>query len=48
VPLSLIEGTRAWLETLAPVASPRDLHRFAGFLEAADRRLRERHSGAGG
>jgi len=40
LPLALVDGTRAWLETLAPVADERDLARFRGQLAEAERRLR--------
>ena len=42
VPLALVDGTRAWLEHLAPVRDPSELQRFVAFLDEAERRLRER------
>ena len=42
VPLALVDGTRAWLETLAPLRDPRDAARFRRFLDEAERRLRAR------
>jgi hypothetical protein len=42
VPLALVDGTRAWLEHLAPVRDPVELTRFRRFLDDAERRLRER------
>jgi hypothetical protein len=42
VPLALVDGTRAWLEHLAPVRDPEELERFVAFLDDAERRLRER------
>jgi hypothetical protein len=44
VPLALVDGTRAWLEHLAPVRDPSELRRFVAFLDDAERRLRERSS----
>jgi hypothetical protein len=41
-PLALVDGTRAWLETLAPVADGRDLARFRELLADAERELRTR------
>ncbi len=41
-PLTLVDGTRAWLETLAPIADERDLARFRAQLAEAERRLRSR------
>jgi hypothetical protein len=42
VPLALVDGTRAWLDHLAPIRDPRELERFRAFLDAAERRIRER------
>lgn len=42
VPLALVDGTRAWLETLAPVRDTAEAARFRRFLDEAERRLRER------
>lgn len=42
LPLALVDGTRAWLETLAPIADERDLARFRDQLAEAERRLRSR------
>jgi hypothetical protein len=42
VPLALVDGTRAWLEALAPVRDPRQAARFRRFLDEAERRLRAR------
>jgi hypothetical protein len=42
VPLALVDGTRAWLEALAPLRDPRDAARFRRFLDDAERRLRAR------
>jgi hypothetical protein len=44
VPLALVDGTRAWLEHLAPIRDPADLARFHRFLDDAERRLRQRGS----
>jgi len=41
-PLALVDGTRAWLETLAPIADERDLARFRAQLAEAERQLRSR------
>ncbi len=41
-PLALVDGTRAWLETLAPIADERDLARFRRQLRDAERMLRAR------
>jgi hypothetical protein len=41
-PLALVDGTRAWLETLAPIADERDLARFRELLTDAERELRAR------
>jgi hypothetical protein len=40
----LVDGTRAWLEHLAPVRDAAALRRFTEFLDDAERRLRERSS----
>jgi hypothetical protein len=45
VPLTLIDGTRAWLETLAPIRDDRDLDRFRRFLDESARRLRDQGRG---
>jgi hypothetical protein len=42
-PLAVVDGTRAWIEQLAPIRDPADLERFVGFLDEGERRLRERH-----
>jgi hypothetical protein len=42
LPLTLVDGTRAWLEALAPVRDERDAERFRRFLDEAERRLRAR------
>ena len=42
VPLALVDGTRAWLEALAPLRDPGDAERFRRFLDEAERRLRAR------
>jgi hypothetical protein len=42
LPLTLIDGTRAWLEALAPLRDARDGARLRGFLDDAERRLRAR------
>ena len=42
-PLAVIDGTRAWLEQLAPIRDPADLERFVRFLDEGERRLREHH-----
>jgi hypothetical protein len=42
LPLALVDGTRAWLEALAPVRDGRDAAHFRRFLDEAERRLRER------
>ncbi len=42
-PLAIVDGTRAWLEHLAPIRDPGELARFRRFLDEAERRLRERH-----
>jgi len=42
LPLTLVDGTRAWLEALAPIRDPRDAARFRTFLDETERRLRER------
>jgi hypothetical protein len=42
IPLALVDGTRAWLDHLAPIRDPRELERFRTFLAAAERRIRER------
>jgi hypothetical protein len=42
LPLALVDGTRAWLEHLAPVGDAAALERWRAFLDAAERRLRER------
>ncbi|CAN5657613.1 hypothetical protein BH23CHL8_BH23CHL8_04340 [soil metagenome] len=44
VPLALIDGSRAWLEALAPLRSEADAARFRRFLDESERRLRERGS----
>jgi hypothetical protein len=44
VPLALVDGTRAWLEHLAPVRDAAALRRLTEFLDDAERRLRERSS----
>jgi hypothetical protein len=44
LPLTLVDGTRAWLAALAPVRDARDAERFRRFLDDAERRLRERGS----
>jgi hypothetical protein len=44
VPLALIDGSRAWLEALAPVRSEADAMRFRRFLDETEQRLRERGS----
>ena len=36
-PLALIDGTRAWLRTLAPIDDPRTLRRFEAFLAESER-----------
>lgn len=41
-PLALVDGTRAWLETLAPIADQRDLVRFRSLLADAEHELRRR------
>jgi hypothetical protein len=46
VPLALVDGTRAWLEHLAPIRDPADLARFRGFLDEAEQRLRPRGGGS--
>lgn len=43
-PLALVDGTRAWLEALAPVRGAADRERFRRFLDESERRLRERGS----
>jgi hypothetical protein len=42
--LTVVDGTRAWLEALAPVRDAAQARRFRRFLDDADRRLRERMS----
>jgi hypothetical protein len=42
LPLTLVDGTRAWLEALAPVRDGPDAARFRQFLDEAERRLRQR------
>jgi hypothetical protein len=42
VPLALVDGTRAWLDQLAPLRDRSELERFGAFLADAERRLRER------
>jgi hypothetical protein len=42
IPLALVDGTRAWLEALAPVRDRRDAEHFRHFLDEAERRLRAR------
>jgi hypothetical protein len=42
VPLALVDGTRAWLEHLAPLRDDADLAHWRAFLDDAERRLRER------
>jgi hypothetical protein len=44
LPLTLVDGTRAWLAALAPVRDARDAERFRRFLDETERRLRERGS----
>lgn len=46
-PLALIEGTRGWLQTLAPIRDAADLERFGRFLDDQERRLREQRTGDG-
>lgn len=43
-PLALVRGSRAWLETLAPVADAAELERFGRFFADAQRQLEERSS----
>ncbi len=45
VPLAIVDGTRAWLEALAPVRDGREAERFRAFLDEAERRLQARGSG---
>jgi hypothetical protein len=40
--LALVDGTRAWLEHLAPVRDEAAAVRWRAFLDEAERRLRER------
>jgi hypothetical protein len=47
LPMTLVDGTRAWLETLAPVRDEAERRRFVEFLDGAERRLRERGRQAG-
>ena len=42
VPMALIDGTRAWLDHVAPVRDPADAARITAFLDEAARRLRAR------
>jgi hypothetical protein len=44
VPLALVDGSRAWLEHLAPIRDADALARWRGFLDDAERRLRGRSS----
>jgi hypothetical protein len=43
-PLALVDGTRAWLEALAPIRDPGQAARFRRSLDEAERRLRARGS----
>ena len=42
LPLALVDGTRAWLDALAPVRDQSAADRFRRFLDEAERRLRAR------
>ena len=42
VPVALIDGTRAWLDHVAPVRDAADAARITAFLDEAARRLRAR------
>ena len=42
VPMALIDGTRAWLDHVAPVRDAADAARITAFLDEAARRLRAR------
>jgi hypothetical protein len=42
LPLTLVDGTRAWLEALAPVRDDPERVRFRRFLDESERRMRER------
>ncbi|MFV2064460.1 MAG: CehA/McbA family metallohydrolase [Chloroflexota bacterium] len=41
-PLAIVDGTRAWLQALAPVRGKRDAERFKRFLDDAERQMKER------
>ena len=44
VPLALVDGTRAWLEHMAPLRDTTALKPWLRFLDDAERRIRERSS----
>jgi len=41
-PLAIVDGTRAWLQALAPLRSEHDAARFRRFLDDMERRMQER------
>jgi hypothetical protein len=43
--LTVVDGTRAWLEQLAPVRDERERERFRRFLDESERGIRERGGG---